>query len=194
MLRTRVGYAGGSTENPTYRNLGDHIETVEIDFDPSRTSYEKLLEAFWTGHDAGARPWSRQYLSAIFYRDERQKEAAILTKEREAIRRKRTIHTAIVPFTGFYLAEAYHQKYALRGKQDLMREYEAIYPSLEGLLASTAVTKVNGYAGGYGNCETLLTELDGLGLSPEGRRRLADLVCPPAGKRKNSAAAACPVE
>ncbi len=194
MLRTRVGYAGGSTENPTYRNLGDHIETVEIDFDPSRISYEKLLEAFWTGHDAGARPWRRQYMSAIFYRDERQRESAIRSKEREALRRNRTIHTEILPFTGFFTAEAYHQKYALRGRADLIREYEAIYPSLDDLLASTAVTKANGFAGGNGTCESLRSELDGLGLSAIGRRRLEELVCGRLRKGENRGGTACPAD
>lgn len=194
MVRTRVGYAGGKTENPTYGNLGDHIETVELDFDPSRISYENLLDVFWAGHDAGVRPWGRQYMSAIFYRNDQQKNAAIGTKEREAARRKGTIHTEILPFSRFFPAEAYHQKYALRAKPYLMKEYQSMYPSLDDLLASTAVTKVNGYVAGYGTCEALRAELDGLGLSPEGRRRLENLVCPTAGKGETSAGTACPVD
>jgi len=51
VIRTRVGYAGGSTNNPTYYNLGDHSETVQIDYDPTRISYEELLEVFWDSHN-----------------------------------------------------------------------------------------------------------------------------------------------
>jgi peptide-methionine (S)-S-oxide reductase len=56
VLRTRVGYAGGSSPNPTYQSIGDHSETIEITFDPSLLSYERLLDLFWEGHDpSGAR-------------------------------------------------------------------------------------------------------------------------------------------
>ncbi len=51
MIRTRVGYAGGSEENPTYYDLGGHTETVEIDYDPTRISYEELLAIFWDSHN-----------------------------------------------------------------------------------------------------------------------------------------------
>ena len=67
MIRTRVGYAGGTTNNPTYRALGDHAETIQVDYDPTQISYEELLEAFWTSHSPTSRPWSRQYASIIFY-------------------------------------------------------------------------------------------------------------------------------
>jgi len=50
VVRTRVGYAGGATENPTYHHLGDHTETIQIEYDPARISYQELLDAFWAGH------------------------------------------------------------------------------------------------------------------------------------------------
>lgn len=75
-----------------------------------------------------------------------------------------------------------------------MEEYEAIYPSFGDLLASRAVTRVNGYVGGYGTCETLREELDGLGLSPAGRKRLEDIVCPPGAGKESGAGVACPVD
>ena len=58
MRRTRVGYSGGTRENPTYTALGDHTETLQIDFDPSVVSYRDLLAIFWAGHDPSAKPWS----------------------------------------------------------------------------------------------------------------------------------------
>jgi len=131
-------------------------------------------------------------MSAIFFHDDGQKNLAIKTRDREAARRNGKIHTEILPASRFYLAEAYHQKYALRGRSELMKEYEAIYPSSRDFLASTAVTRVNGFVAGYGTCESLRGELDGLGLSPAGRKRLEDLVCPPEARKGRSMGAACP--
>jgi len=91
--------------------------------------------------------------------------------------RKDKIVTDILPFTGFHLAEAYHQKHMLRGQSGLMNEFETIYPSVEKLVFSTAVAKVNGYLGGNGSCDMLKEEIHKLGLSDKGSRRLLDEVC-----------------
>ena len=163
-----------------------------MDFDPSVVSYGKLLDLFWASHDPREQPVRRQYMSAIFTHSDEQKNLAIKTRDREAARRNVRIYTEILPASRFYLAEAYHQKYALRGRSELMKEYEAIYPSFRDFLASTAVTRANGYVAGYGTCETLREELDGLGLSPAGRKRLEDIVCPPGARKGRSTGAACP--
>lgn len=131
-------------------------------------------------------------MSAIFTHNDEQKNLAIGTRDREAARRNRKIHTEILPASGFHLAEAYHQKYALRGRSELMKEYEVLYPSFRDFLASTAVSRVNGYVAGYGTCDTLREELDGFGLSPAGRRRLEDIVCPADARKERSTGAACP--
>lgn len=185
MIRTRVGYAGGSKENPTYYSLGDHSETIQIDYDPTQISYGQLLEVFWNSHNPTYEPWSRQYMSIIFYHSEDQKRLAIETKESEEARLGRHIFTEIVPFSEFYLAEDYHQKYYLRQESALMAEFRAIYPATEDFVASTAVARVNGYAGGYGELATLEEELSLLGLSEAGRQRLLEIaarglepVCP----------------
>jgi len=164
-----------------------------VDFDPSVISYGKLLDVFWASHDPQERPWRRQYMSAIFFHNGAQKNLAIETRSREAARRNGTIYTEILPASGFHLAEAYHQKYALRGRQEFMKEYEAIYPSFSDFLASRAITRVNGYVAGYGTCETLREEIDGLGLSPEGRKRLEEIVCSPGAGKERSTGAACPM-
>jgi len=164
-----------------------------MDFDPSVISYGKLLEVFWASHDPRERPWRRQYLSAIFSHNDAQKALAVGSRSREAARRNGTIHTEILPATGFHLAEAYHQKYALRGRAELLKEYEAMYPSIGDFLASRAVTRVNGYVGGFGTCETFREEIDGLGLSPAGRKRLEEIVCPPGAGKERSTGTACPV-
>ena len=132
-------------------------------------------------------------MSAIFFHNDGQKTLAIGTKNREATRRNGTVHTEILPASEFHLAEAYHQKYALRGRPELLKEYEAMYPSFSDFLASRAVTRVNGYVAGYGACETLREEIDGLGLSPAGRKRLEEIVCPPGAGKEKGTGAVCPV-
>ena len=99
---------------------------------------------------------------------------ALETKDREAAGRKSKILTEILPFTGFYLAEGYHQKYSLRQKPGLMREFKAMYPDDENFINSTAAARVNGYVAGYGTYAMLLTEISSFGLSPEESRKLID--------------------
>lgn len=176
MLRTRVGYAGGSTQNPTYRDLGDHTETIQIDYDPAKITYAELLDAFWAGHDPTHRGWYRQYASIIFVQNEEQRRLAQESKARVAKERNSTIHTDIVPYKGFTLAETYHQKHSLQRFPGFQEELKRIYPSAAEYLASTAVARVNGYVGGEGSSEALLKEIDGLGLSSARKEELLRIV------------------
>lgn len=176
MVRTRVGYSGGEKKNPTYHDLGDHSESIQIDYDPTQISYEKLLEIFWASHSPTQRSWSRQYKAAVFYHNEEQKRLAVETRDREAARRKTAIATEILPANTFYRAEAYHQKYRLRQDRVLMNEFSATYPSDTDFVDSTAAARVNGYLDGYGTPESLKEELDSLGLSPAASKRLEEMV------------------
>jgi len=176
VVRTRVGYAGGTAADPTYNNLGDHTETIQMDYDPTQVSYQELLDVFWSSHNSTIRPWSRQYMSIAFYHDEEQRRLAEETREREAAKLGRQIFTEIVPASKFYLAEAYHQKYRLRGRRDLMEEFYRIYPDEDDFVDSTAAARVNGYLGGHGTLEALEAEIEDLGLSAEGRQKLVDIV------------------
>jgi len=175
VIRTRVGYAGGSSNNPTYYNLDGHSETIQIDYDPTKITYEDLLEVFWDSHDPTVQQWSRQYMSIVFYHHEEQRRLAIESKEREECRLGRNIVTEIIPFSDFYLAEDYHQKYYLRQEADLLKELRAIYPKIENFISSTAVARLNGYVSGYGTPETLEEELNSLGLSEAGQKRLLEI-------------------
>ncbi|NLK25487.1 MAG: peptide-methionine (S)-S-oxide reductase MsrA [Euryarchaeota archaeon] len=122
VISTQVGYMGGTTEHPTYRDVctdrTGHAEVVEVEYDPAQVSYSQLLEVFWNIHDPTT-PGRQgvdvgtQYRSVIFYHNEVQRQAAETMKERlqASGRFKRPIVTEIVPATSFWRAEEYHQKY-----------------------------------------------------------------------------------
>jgi hypothetical protein len=111
-------------------------------------------------------------MSAVFYQNDTQRELAIKTRDREAARRGTPVTTAILPLTAFYLAEDYHQKYVLRSRSDLMREFRGMYPEDADFVNSTAAARVNSYLAGHGTPAQFDKEIDLLGLSEEGRVRL----------------------
>ena len=119
---TAVGYAGGTKDNPTYQDVctdkTGHAEVVEVEFDPSRISYDQLLNLFWSNHnpttlnrqgpDIGT-----QYRSVIFYHSAEQQAEAQASKEalQNSGRFNRPIVTQIEPAPKFWPAEDYHQRY-----------------------------------------------------------------------------------
>lgn len=122
VVKTTVGYSGGTIANPTYEQVCDHttkhVETVQVEYDPAKITYKKLLEVFWALHDPTTLnrqgpDVGDQYRSVIFYTDEKQREEALqYRKELESSHRfKRPIVTAIEPAGKFYDAEDYHQDY-----------------------------------------------------------------------------------
>jgi len=122
VLSTAVGYAGGTKDNPTYEDVctdkTGHAEVVEVELDPSQTSYDQLLDIFWSNHnpttlnrqgpDVGM-----QYRSVIFYHSPDQEEAAKAskTKVEKSGRFNRPVVTQIEPAPKFWRAEEYHQRY-----------------------------------------------------------------------------------
>lgn len=122
VIATRVGYCGGHTDNPTYRDVCNHetghAEAVEITFDPLQSSYNDLLKVFWECHDPTqvnrqGPDFGEQYRSVIFYHTENQRLTALASRAELESRHlfRRTNATQIVPATVFWEAEAYHQKY-----------------------------------------------------------------------------------
>lgn len=120
VLTTTSGYIGGHTVRPTYEQVSSggtgHTEAVEITYDPSRVSYESLLQTFWHNVDpldAGGQFCDRgsQYRSGIFYHSAEQKQQAEASKVRVATQLGKPVATEIVPAGPFYAAEAYHQGY-----------------------------------------------------------------------------------
>ena len=120
VVDTTVGYTGGRTENPTYKevcrkNTG-HAEAIEIIYDPAKISYEELLAYFWRLHDPTTLnrqgpDVGTQYRSAVFYSTPEQKAAAEKIKAESGKKWKKPIVTEIVPAGKFYPAEDYHQDY-----------------------------------------------------------------------------------
>jgi peptide-methionine (S)-S-oxide reductase len=120
VVSVKSGFAGGTTENPSYHDVctetTGHAEVTQIEFDPAKISYAKLLEVFWQAHDPTT--LNRQgadegtsYRSIILYRDEKQKLIAEKSKLEAQANFRNPIVTEIVPLKKFYLAEDYHQEY-----------------------------------------------------------------------------------
>jgi len=119
---TMVGYTGGTTPNPSYQQVctgrTGHAEAVQVEFEPSEVSYERLLVVFWTSHDPTTLDRQgpdvgTQYRSAIFFHDAAQEAAARASKAalEKAGAFRQPIVTQIVPAEEFYRAEEYHQQY-----------------------------------------------------------------------------------
>jgi peptide-methionine (S)-S-oxide reductase len=165
VLRTRVGYAGGSKLNPTYRSMGDHTETTQVDFDPARISYREILRHVWNSHDPRRNHSSRQYMNAIFSAGQAQEAAALETMAEVGARLGREVRTVVAPLDRFYPAEDYHQKYYLRGHRPLLNDFAREGYGDEQLRESRVAARLNGYVGGFGTREQLERELPSFGLS-----------------------------
>jgi methionine-S-sulfoxide reductase len=120
VLDVQVGYTGGMTENPTYREVCSHTtghaEVAQVTFDNERVSFDQLLDVFWALHDPTqvnrqGPDIGDQYRSAIFSDSPEQQAAAEASKQRAQARFSKPIATEITPLTTFYPAEDYHQAY-----------------------------------------------------------------------------------
>jgi peptide-methionine (S)-S-oxide reductase len=122
VLSVTVGYTGGSFENPTYEEIctdrTGHAEAVQVEYDPSRVTYEELLEVFWKLHDPTTLnrqgpDVGSQYRSAVFFHTPEQETAAKALKEKlqNSGSYKKPMVTEITPASTFYRAEEYHQRY-----------------------------------------------------------------------------------
>ena len=176
MIKTRVGYAGGTNNNPVYFDLGDHAETVQIEYDPTIITYEDLLDVFWDSHDPTIPAWSRQYMSIILYHNEDQNKAAQASIQQQAASTGKAIMTEVIPLVEFFPAEDYHQKYFLQLERELLQEFRAMYPDMSELIQSTAAARINGYIGGYGKPEIFEEQINSYGLSASGKEKLLDIV------------------
>ena len=117
---TSVGYTGGKTKNPTYEDVCSHTtghaEAVLVEYDPKKTSYEKLLNVFWENHDStsGDRQGpdvGDQYRSMVFALTPAQQERALASRDAFGRKLSRKITTRVELIGPFYMAEGYHQQY-----------------------------------------------------------------------------------
>ncbi|MCX8470692.1 MAG: peptide-methionine (S)-S-oxide reductase MsrA, partial [Chitinophagaceae bacterium] len=120
--KVESGYAGGNTENPTYKEvctgLTNHAEVVKITYDPRKLSFDDILYAFWQSHDPTTlnrqgNDEGTQYRSVVFYstEEEKQKTEAYIKKLNEEKAFDNPVVTQAAPLTKFYIAEDYHQNY-----------------------------------------------------------------------------------
>lgn len=169
-----MGYTGGTQQNPTYHRLGDHTESFQIDYDPTRISYETLLRHFWKEIDPSERPYSRQYMSAVFYENEEQRRQALATGKEALAGKSGPLLTPVLPLGAFYRAEDYHQKYYLRRFTGLMREFSG-YGERQ-FEDSTVAMWLNACVDGHWNLEGLEAEFERMGLPETDRERMRRLV------------------
>lgn len=167
VVRTRVGYAGGTAPSPTYQRIGDHSETVEIDYDPSIISYDHLLTEFFASHNAAARSFSTQYRSAVFYRSNAEWSSAESALQLAQSGHGTRLHTSIEPMLRFWMAEEYHQKFRLRGRKEIFAELLLHFTDDRALVDSTSAARLNGWLEGRFDPEQLERELPLTGLSED---------------------------
>jgi hypothetical protein len=154
--------------------MGDHTEVVQIDYDPEKTSFADLLEVFWQEHDPRVQSSSRQYHNVLLYHDEEQERIALESRDRLGGTRK--VRTRMEPYSGFHIAEDYHQKHYLRGRKPIWKALRAVYPTFDALRDSTAAARLNGYLGGHLTRDRLVEEIGKWGLSEAEEKRILNLI------------------
>lgn len=148
VIRTRVGYAGGTKPDPTYHALGDHTEVVQVEFDPQAITYERLLELVFREHHPYRQAGKRQYQYLVLTASERQHEAVESFLAASEYDRDR-IETRIEGLSQFFPAESYHQKYNLRGKRWLTESFEEAGYDETAIRESPAAAKLNADVAGH---------------------------------------------
>lgn len=153
VVRTRVGYAGGTTLDPTYDDIGDHTEAVQVEYRPGRRSFPELLEIAFRSHDPRGRVAKTQYQNIVFTATAEQREALASYLETRGLDPD-DIETRLEPLDEFYPAETYHQKYHLRSKRWTTSAFrEAGYDDVD-LRESPAAAKLNGHVAGHDVSDT----------------------------------------
>ncbi|MFF2092801.1 peptide-methionine (S)-S-oxide reductase MsrA [Paenibacillus sp. NPDC058174] len=178
VIRTAVGYAGGTTPAPTYREMGDHSETVQLQYDPNQLAFQQLVELFWQSHNPininGYK--GTQYMSLLFYHDEEQEEVIRQVIENRIKQGYDQPETRIAAYAAFYPAEDRHQKYYLQRYPDAMDKLTALYPDKQELYGSTLAARLNGLAKGYTSMERIRSELEDWNIGSGERMEMLELL------------------
>ncbi|MFS0724579.1 peptide-methionine (S)-S-oxide reductase MsrA [Paenibacillus sp. 1P07SE] len=178
VVRTRAGYGGGTTPAPTYREMGDHTETVQLEYDPGQISYEDLLTEFWSRHNPDNLHdyKGNQYRSLILYHHEEQREAIEERIRQMAAQGRYVSATAVEPCRAWHLAEERHQKYYLKRYPDAVAKVRELFPNVAELVDGTLTARLNGLAKGYTSLERILRELETWPVSDHERRHWAEKI------------------
>ncbi|AJD29535.1 MULTISPECIES: peptide-methionine (S)-S-oxide reductase [Clostridium] len=176
VIKTYVGYTGGSTLFPTYNSIGDHLETVEIYYDSSKIAFEDLLMVFEKNHNYTTRANLLQYNSAILYNNENEKELCLNWKKSREDELTKEVSTKISPIEKFYYAEFYHQKYYVQLEPVIMSNLRSKFSTGNDLISSPLCHKLNAYLAGYRSLENLNKEIKDFNLSKDSENRLLSIV------------------
>jgi peptide-methionine (S)-S-oxide reductase len=144
VVRTRVGYAGGTHEGPTYHDLGDHSEAIQVEYDPTVVSFADLVDVAVANHDPRSQSRKRQYQSVLFFESERER-GAIETRLAEI---PVPVETRVEPLDTFHLAEDYHQKYNLRSDAARLAAFEDAGYDEAAIRDSPAAARLNAAVAG----------------------------------------------
>jgi peptide-methionine (S)-S-oxide reductase len=161
-----VGYCGGRKVGPTYYDLGDHTEALELDYDPAKLGFGQLAELVLRQSSYRRQSYSRQYRNAIFYHSQAEKQELL-----EIAKKFPEAQFDLEPLGTFYRAEDYHQKYYLQGSS-LMSEYKKLYPDHKSFVDSTSATRANAIIDGNLGKLNLHNLVPKLGLSEKGQASL----------------------
>ncbi|MFB6150266.1 MAG: peptide-methionine (S)-S-oxide reductase [Haloarculaceae archaeon] len=145
VVRTRVGYAGGTTDDPTYHDVGDHSEAVQVDYDPGVLPFADLVDAAVANHDPRNQPRDRQYQHVVFHESAAQRRTV---EERLSDLAVDRVATRIEPLDSFTVAEPYHQTFNLRGKRAVLRAFEDAGYGDDDRRESPAAAKLNAHVAG----------------------------------------------
>ena len=159
VVRTRVGYAGGTKTDPSYEALGDHTEVVQVDYDPRRVTFAELLDKAFDAHTPLEQSRKRQYQHIVFTGSDDQR-AQLRTYLEESDHDRGRIETRLERLSAFYVAEPYHQKFNLGGARWATDPFDdAGYDAAE-IRESPAAAKLNGHLGGHDVTAPFLTNRD----------------------------------
>jgi peptide-methionine (S)-S-oxide reductase len=146
VVRTRVGYAGGTDPNPTYEAIGDHSEAVQVDYDPDETTFDALVDAAVGMHAPNRQPGKRQYQHVLFHETDAERE----TIERAlADLDHPSVETRVEALSSFTLAEPYHQTFNLSGKRWATDAFDDAGYDRADVRESPAAAKLNAVLAGH---------------------------------------------
>lgn len=135
-----------------------------MEYDPNQITFNELLDLFWSNHNSLRQDRSRQYRSILFIHNASQEEQALIKKTEWEQTLGGEIQTEMMQYTGFFIAEDYHQKYYLKKFKAATQTLISLYPNHADFVQSTLTARLNGFVRGFGTWEGLKREVKDWGL------------------------------